>query len=86
MATSASASRRRERLQKNKFAVDPNDDRWAGSDNFDVNHEPYAQDEEGVDASRLNWVTHPVVDLQSLDALQTGSKKDSDSDSEPITR
>jgi hypothetical protein len=24
------------------FAVDPND-RWAGSDNFDVNHEPYVQ-------------------------------------------
>ena len=28
-------------LQK-MFAVDPND-RWAGSDNFDVNHEPYVQ-------------------------------------------
>src|SRR5262245_50645188 len=28
-------------LQK-MFAMDPND-RWAGSDNFDVNHEPYVQ-------------------------------------------
>jgi hypothetical protein len=31
----------RRALQK-MFAVDPND-RWAGSDNFDVNHEPYVQ-------------------------------------------
>ena len=31
-------------LQK-MFAVDPND-RWAGSDNFDVNHEPFVRDKK----------------------------------------
>jgi hypothetical protein len=30
------------RALKKMFAVDPND-QWAGSDNFDVNHEPYVQ-------------------------------------------
>ena len=46
------------RALEKMFAVDPND-RWAGSDNFDVNHEPYVQTKK-VLMRLAKLVTYPV--------------------------